>query len=438
MIDLVIKNANILTVDEEMREYEKGYIMVNNGIIVGLGHMDKCPEVKAVKEINASNMLIMPGIINSHTHAAMSYFKGLADDLPLHEWLNNYIWPAEKKLLNDEFVYYASLHGIAEMIKCGTTMFNDMYFFGDFTVKAAIKAGIKCTTGEAIVDFPVHNYNNAGDIISYSLNLKEKYRNENLIDVAIAPHSIYTCGKDTLITAFTKAREHNLKTHLHLSETKKEVEDCLTQTGMKPVFYLDNLGLLNENLLLVHGVWVDEDEARLLREKKVTVVICTESNLKLGSGFTPLERYYRHGIHLCLGTDSVASNNNLDLFQEMDITAKLHKALSYDPSFINCSQLIKMATINGAKALGKENFTGSLEMNKDADFIIIDLENVESQPIFDIKSHVVYSIGSRYVRDVFIKGKRVLEEGKLTTIDEGDILDRSQFYKKKIKETLQA
>ena len=432
-VDILIKNGLIVTIDKDMQIIEDGAVAIKNGNIVDVG-LTKEIDLKynSDKTINASSKIVMPGLINAHTHSGMTYFRGLADDLPLDKWLNNYIWPTEAKFLSEEFIYNAVLHSAAEMVKNGIVLFNEMYFFGKQCGKAVSRIGMRAIIGEVVLDFPVANCSNPKQIIDYSVNQHKEFEKNELIEYSIAPHSIYACCKETLQLSAETARNNNMLLHIHVSETKKEIEDCIKKNSKPPIEYLQDIGFLGEDVLAAHGIWVNDNEMKLLREKNVSIAITTESDLKLASGFAPMKEYLENGVNVCLGTDGVASNNNLDILEEMDFTSKLQKAYNQDPTFLPAIEVVKMGTINSAQAFKKDSEIGSLEIGKKADIILIDTNQLETLPMYNVYSHLVYTISSSYVKDVIINGKIVMENRKLVNVDEAEIIDRANYYKKKI------
>ncbi len=434
-IDLLIKNGTVLTINSDMKVISHGWIAVNNQQIVAMGddsitHTNYLP----AQTIDASGKIVMPGFINSHTHIPMAYFKGLADDLPLHTWLNEHIWPKESKMINDEFIYHSSLHGIAELIKNGIVMFNDNYFRGKQIAKAATEAGVRAVIGEGILDFPVAGYENSAMIFDYFISLRDQYKQSKLIDISLSPHSIYTCEKETLQKTIHLAKEYDILLHTHLAETKKEYDDCMDLHKKSPVAYLNDLGFFSDKSILAHCVWLNDEDIDILSEKKVHISVNTKSNLKLASGFIPFQKCFLKGINMTLGTDGVASNNNLSIIEEMGITARVHKALNSDPTALPASEVVKFVTINAAKALGKDNLIGSLEIGKQADIIVIDTDNIESLPAYNPYSQIVYSLSSNTVSDVVINGKTIMYNRQLLTLDEEEIKDRAYYYHKKMIE----
>ncbi len=434
-IDILIENGFVLNFEDNSEIPEPKSIAIQNGKILEIGFPNDL-KIKYNPEIllSANSKIVMPGFINAHTHVAMSYFKGLADDLPLMEWLTKHIWPAENKFLSKDFVRDAALHGCAEMIKNGITIFNDMYFFGDQTAQSAQKAGIRAVLGEGVLDAPVANYQNANEIFSYIEKMNEKYKDNELIDFAVAPHAIYTCGKENLIKSKELAQKLGILLHIHLSETRQEVENCIKQNGMRPVEYLDSIGFFESHVVIAHGIWLNENEQKILADKKASIAINTSSNLKLASGFDSFKSYLDHGVNLSIGTDGVASNNNLSIIEEMSITSKLQKALNNDPTILHARKMVEIATLGGAKALNKENEIGSLEPGKKADVILIETDSIEAQPIYNVYSQLVYSLSSEQIKDVIVAGKVVMKDRKLVNIDEEELIDKAKYYQKKIVE----
>ncbi|MDZ4181810.1 MAG: amidohydrolase [Candidatus Cloacimonadaceae bacterium] len=426
--DILIRGGSILCMDEGMRVLEDHEIAIKAGKIVSILPQGS-ESSTAAQIIDATDCIIIPGLINAHTHVPMTYFRGLADDLPLNIWLNEYIWPLEAKLLKRDFIHDAALHGAAEMIKSGITMTHDMYFNMPAIADACSKAGLRAIIGEAIIQFGEPDQAALKAIGSRMLEQKAAYSSDPLIDFNLSPHAIYTCSRKTLERCAEVALEHDIHLHMHLSESKSEVENCVKEHGLKPVHYLKQIGMLQCRNVFAHGVWVDEDEMDILAQSRSSIAICSESNLKLCSGIAPLKSYHDHGINTCFATDGVASNNNLDLLAEMDLTAKLHKTMSGDPAFLPATEALKMATCNAAKALGVFEQRGSIEPGKDADISILALDELHTQPIYNPYSHVVYALGSRAVRDVIINGASVLRNRTLVKVDEAALIATAKHYK---------
>ncbi len=433
-VDLLLEDGLVLTLDKDSQILCHKTLVIDKGLIIDiLDHNLVREQYIAERTLDCKEQIIMPGLVNSHTHVPMSFFRGLADDLPLQDWLQNHIWPAEKKFLSEEFVYDAALYGIAELLKNGITCFCDMYFYGHSTALAAQKAGIRAIIGEGVLDFPMALHQNRDDMINYALEGQARYKTNDLIEFSISPHSIYVCGMETLKKCAEVAERENMLMQIHLTETSWEVQDCLTKNRKTPVRYLYDMGFLSERVLASHGVWIDQEEFALLQEKQVNIVINTESNLKLASGFAPLKEYYNHSINICLGTDGVASNNDLDLFSEMNITAKVHKTLNNDPTFPNARQMVEAVTSNAYKAIRKKDELGSVEVGKIADLITLDINEIQALPMYDIYSHLVYCLKGNNVHNVVVQGKIIVENKKILTLDETELKEKALYYSKKIK-----
>jgi len=435
--ELVIRGGTILTMDE-------GYHVLQDHIIgIDKGHIKAifpaaASSYKCGREINASGCLVLPGLINGHSHLAMTYFRGLADDMPLMEWLRGYIWPLEGKLVKPRFVYDATLHGAAEMLKNGISTTNDMYFCMDSVADACSQAGLRVIISEALLEHKVVQDEGLASIGTSIKLLNEHYRHDPLISFSLAPHSIYTCSQNTLKRCAEVAAKENILLHMHLSETRDEVETCQKEHGQNPVEYVRELGYLDTPIIFAHGVWMDEKELELLADSKCSsIAVCTESNLKLCSGFAPLKAYLDKGINVCLGTDGVASNNNLDLLAELSLTTKLHKALNNDPTFLPAKDALAMVTRDAARALGRGDELGTLEEGKLADICILDLHRLENQPLYNPYSQVVYALGSGSVRDMIVQGRQVLKNGKVCNVDEEKLMQVSEAYRQRILSELE-
>ncbi len=429
--DLAVIGKYILPMDDKLSIIKDGAVLVKDGEIIAVGRQKNLKyETKEI--IDAGNSIVMPGLINTHTHSAMTYFRGLADDKDLKDWLENYIWPAEGKNVNKDFVRKASELACLEMIKSGTTCFNDMYFFARETLEVADKCGIRAIAGELIIDFPTPSCKNANEAINKNKELIKDFKNEELLRVSMNPHSIYICNENNLREVSRVVKENNLITHIHISETKKEVDDCMNLHGISPVAYLDSIGFLNENLVAAHSVWLSDKDLEIFSERGVKVSHNPISNMKLASGVMPASKMIDKGIVVSLGTDGVASNNTLDLFEEIKIYALLHKVQDLEPTKASAREVITMATINGAKALGWDKEIGSLEVGKQADLITIDLNKPHLQPIYDPYSHLAYAVNGSDVENVIINGRIVMRERVVKTLDEEKVLfDAKQFEIKK-------
>ena len=372
---------------------------------------------QAHTDINYADHALIPGLINAHTHAAMSLFRGLADDLALMDWLNNHIWPAENKWVTEEFVQLGTELACAEMLRSGTTCFNDMYFFPDITARVANKAGMRACVGLIALDFPTIWARNADEYIDKGLIVHDEYRNSDLISTAFAPHAPYTISDQPLEKIRVLADELDLPVHIHVHETAFEVEEAVKNTGKRPMQRLAELGLISPNLVAVHMTQLEAEEIKQLAAASSSVVHCPESNLKLASGFCPVKQLTDAGVNVAIGTDGAASNNDLDMFGEMRTAALLAKGVSGDATAIPAHQALAMATINGARALGISDKTGSLSPGKFADIIAVDFSSIEATPVYDPISHLVYCCGREQVSDAWVAGRHVMKNRTITTLE---------------------
>jgi 5-methylthioadenosine/S-adenosylhomocysteine deaminase len=433
-VDLLIQARWIIPVEEDSASYENHALVINHGKII-----DLLPSSLAESKYQASTVeklhshALMPGLINSHTHASMTLMRGIADDLPLMEWLQNHIWPLEQKWMSEAFVRDGTDLAIAEMIRGGTTCFNDMYFFPNVTAHQAIQHGIRASVGLIIIDFPTVWAENSESYIEKGLALHEQLRHEPLITTPFAPHAPYTVSNEPLIKARTFADELELQIHMHLHETLHEVQEQQQKTSQTPIQRLHDLGLLSPSFMAVHMTQLSDEDISLIAETGTHIIHCPESNLKLASGFCPVSKCIDAGINVALGTDGAASNNDLDMFGEMRTAALLAKGVSGDASAVPAMTALKMATINGAKALGIDNITGSLSIGKQADIIAIDLEQLETQPLYHPVSQIVYVASRQQVTDVWVAGKRLLKQRNLTTINSDDLKIKIATWHEKLK-----
>jgi len=377
---------------------------------------------------------VLPGLINTHGHAAMTLMRGLADDLPLMTWLNEHIWPTEARWVSNEFVYDGSLLACAEMLRGGTTCFTDMYFFPEEVARAAEKAKIRATLGLIVIDFPSAYAQNADEYLEKGLALHDQLRGNALIKTSFAPHAPYTVADEALTKIVTLAEELDIPIQIHLHETEDEVYQAVESTGMRPIQRLNELGLLSSRVIAVHMTQLNSEEISLLASKGVHVAHCPESNLKLASGFCPIQKLKISDINVSLGTDGAASNNDLDMFSEMRTAAMLAKAVAKDASAISAEQALRMATINGAKALGLDSEIGSIEVGKAADLIAIDLSSLETQPMYHPMSQIVYAANRQQVSDVWVAGQHLVKQGQLTTLDTEQICQTAKQWQSKIAE----
>jgi len=430
--DILVHNGTILTMDSQNNIIHNGMVAISGSTISYIGK-DKKDSIKTKKDLDTQGGLILPGLINSHTHAAMSLFRGLADDLPLMEWLHNYIFPVERKM-DADFVRVGTLLACAEMILSGTTTFCDMYLFEDEVARAAKEVGMRSVVGEVIYDFPSPNYGTLEKGFIYTEALIERWEQDPLINIAVEPHSLFTCGEELLRKANDLALKRGVPLILHLAETKEEVYEIEKRFRKRPVQHLKDLGLLGSHLIVDHCVHINESEIELLAENNVCIVHNPESNMKLASGIAPVPDMIAKGITVGLGTDGCASNNNLDLFGEMDMAAKLHKVNNLDPTVMNAQTLVEMATIDGAKVIGLEKIIGSLEVGKRADLIVLDTHKPHLVPMYNPYSHLVYAATGHDVKHSIIDGNIVMEDRRLLTLDVEDIIELSKEKSHKVKE----
>lgn len=432
-IDTLLHCRWIIPVEPEDTVLDSHSLAIHDGRILDILPTTECADrYTASREHRLDHHALIPGLVNSHTHAAMALFRGLADDLPLMEWLNEHIWPAEGQWIGPEFVYEGTQLAIAEMIRGGTTCFNDMYFFPDETARAARQAGIRAVVGMIMIDFPTAWANDADEYLAKGLALYDELLHDPLVTTAFAPHAPYTVSDGPLERIRTLAEELDVVVHMHIHETAAEVAQAIEATGCRPLERLDRLGLLNPQLLAVHATQLEVGEIELLASRGVRVAHCPESNLKLASGFCPVERLSAAGIDIALGTDGAASNNDLDMLGEMHTAALLAKAVAGDASALPAARVLRMATLDGARALGLGDVTGSLVPGKLADLVAIDLEALATQPVYHPISQIVYAASREQVTDVWVGGRQLLNDHHLTTIDEQTLRARVAHWQARI------
>lgn len=430
--DILIKNGTILVMDEENTVIPHGSLTISGDTIRFVGTEYEA-SMDARKTLDAGGGLILPGLINSHTHAAMTLFRGLADDLPLMDWLNEYIFPVESKM-DADFVRVGTLLACAEMIMSGTTTFCDMYLFEDEVARAAREAGMRCLVGEVLYDFPSPNYGPIEAGLRYTESLIQKWRDDPLVSIAVEPHSLYTCSPELLIASNTLARDYHVPLIIHVAETSSEIAEVKEKYGKRPFEHLHSLGILGPHLIADHCVHLDEWDIETIAEHKAKAVDNPESNMKLASGISPVPEMLAAGVTVGLGTDGCASNNNLDLFAEMDMAAKAHKVKNLDPTVMNAVTVVRMATIEGAKVLGIDGVTGSLEVGKKADIIVLDVDKPHLTPMYNPFSHLVYAIRGHDVRHAIINGSIVMEDRSLRSLDTTEIMARAREKSVKVRE----
>jgi 5-methylthioadenosine/S-adenosylhomocysteine deaminase len=416
-----------------------GIVFVEHSLIVdGERIVDILPAAEAEtryqvqKHITLPGHALIPGLVNLHTHAAMTLLRGYADDLPLMTWLNDYIWPAEKRWMSHEFVLDGSRLACLEMLKGGITCFNDMYFYAEATAEAAIEAGQRVAAGIIVIDFPSVYAADPDGYLQRGIDLRDKLRHEALVSFCLAPHAPYSIGDRSLEKVMTYADQLDLPIHIHIHETGDEIAQSLETHKVRPLERLHRLGLLGPQFIGVHAVYLLDDEITLLAEHGSHIAHCPSSNLKLASGIAPVAGMLARGMNVGIGTDGAASNNRLDLWEEMRLAALLAKGASGNPEVVPEHQALRMATLNGARALGLEACIGSLEIGKQADIVAVDLSGAATQPCYDIVSQLVYSAGRSEVSDVWVAGRQVVADRQCLSVDEKDVLNRARLWRDKL------
>lgn len=423
-MEKLIYNARILTMNTCMDIIANGYIRIKNGKIEAIGPMDECCVENFPGEVkNAEGMLVMPGFVNTHTHVPMTMLRGYADDLPLHIWLTEHIFPAEARLVTPENVRVATRLAFVEMIKSGTTCFNDMYFFEDVIADEAKKAGIRGVMNESVIDFPTASFKSVDEGLALSEKLIRQWQGDPIIHPSVTVHAPYTCSKETLQKAKRLADRYATLLQIHVAETRKEVEEITARTGMPPAEYLYSIGLLDRNVIAAHCVWLNAREVGLMAESGTSIGHCPKSNLKLASGIADTDAYLKAGITVGIGTDGTASNNTLDMVEEMRFAALLPKAVHYDPEAVNAAQALRMATINGACALGLGDITGSLEVGKSADLITVNIAASNMIPVYNDYSAVVYAMNSKNIRSSMVHGEWIMLDRVVLHIDKDEAIE---------------
>jgi 5-methylthioadenosine/S-adenosylhomocysteine deaminase len=431
--DLLVTGNYLYLQNKDKTIIKNGGVAIHQGTIVETGlAADLASKYPDAELLATEHGLIMPGLVNTHTHAAMACFRGLVDDLPLIQWLQEYIFPVEAKLTGD-MVYQATLLSLAEMIKSGTTSFCDMYLFAKDVARAAQKSGMRAWIGEVLYDFPSPNYGELASGFQYVEELFTLYADNPLISITIDPDAVYTCSPDLLKNLKNMAEKHNTLYIIHLSENKEEVQDVKERYGASPVMHLENLGLLDNRVVADHCVMLTDAEIKLLAKREVKIVHCPERNMKIASGVAPVPQMLAAGISVGLGTDSSASNNDIDMFGEMNSAAKLHKVNTLDPTVMPAETVLEMATMGGARVLGAENKIGSLEPGKKADLIVLDMNQPHLTPLYTIPSHMVYAARGADVVHSVINGNIVMQNRELKTLDEKAILTDMMSMGKQIK-----
>lgn len=434
-IDTLVTARWIVPVNPDDTVLEQSAIAIDDGRIIDILSADQALDRYSASETHEMNdHVLIPGLVNTHTHAAMTLFRGMADDLPLMTWLQDHIWPAEQRWVAPGFVEDGTRLAVAEMLRGGTTCFNDMYFFPDHAAEVAAQIGMRINVGLIVIDFPTPWAQNADEYIHKGLDVRDRFKHNPLVSCSFAPHAPYTVSDEPMHKLATYAEELNLQIHMHVHETAFEIEQAIDQHGQRPLVRLAAMNLLSERLLAVHMTQLDDAELDMVAEYGVHVVHCPESNLKLASGFCPVNELQKRGVNIALGTDGAASNNDLDLLGEARTAAQLGKAVAGDPSAVSAWQTLRMATINGARALGLDNDIGSIEIGKAADIVAVDLMQPATQPVYDPVSQLIYAASRQQASDVWVNGKQLLRDSQLTTVDQERLIALAEDWRVKIRE----
>ena len=436
-VDLLVTGGTVVTMDAQHHVIEGGAVAVRGDSIVAVGQTAELEDkFEAVTTIDAHGAIVMPGLVNGHAHAAMSLFRGIADDLSLEDWLHKYIFPAEARNVTEDFVSWGTRLGILEMLRGGITTYADMYYFEDAVARVTKKAGMRGVLGETIIDFPAPDNKTLPQAFDYTQKYLDHWKGDSLIVAAVAPHSIYTCSEKTLQDAAGLARRNRAPILIHIAEAPFELEQSRKKYGLSPVAYLARAGVLGPDVVGAHCIWVDHSDIATLTHFGVGCIHNPSSNMKTAAGVMPVVEMLASGEAIGLATDGAASNNDLDLFEEMDLAAKLQKLARMDSRALPAEQVVEMATITGAHALHLEQQIGSLEAGKKADFIVVDTTAPHATPMYNIYSQLVYALKASDVRTVVIAGKTVMQDRQMLTLNEKEILAKAQEYKKQIAASL--
>jgi 5-methylthioadenosine/S-adenosylhomocysteine deaminase len=435
--DLIVTNATIVTMDSTKRIVQNGAIAVKLGKIVEIGDSKDVLAKYASKQIiDATGKLIIPGLINTHTHIPMGLFRGIADDLDLNEWLTKYIFPAEAKNVNEDFVRVGTQLGLAELIRGGTTTFCDMYYFEDAIADETSKAGVRGVLGETLIDFPAPDNKTFDEAVTYTENYVKKWQKNRLIIPAVAPHAVYTVSEEHLKITRKLSDKLNAPLLIHLSEDRKELKYVDEQKKMRPIEYVNKIGFLSDKTIAAHVIYANDEELDLLKTIGVGIAHNPQSNMKIAAGVAPIPQMLEKDMAVGLGTDGAASNNDLSLWEEMDTAAKLHKVFNFDAKVATAEQMFEMATIRGARALHIDKITGSIEIGKRADLVILDIDGIHQNPMYNVYSSLVYATKASDVRTVIIEGKIVMKDRKLLTLNETLIKQKANQYRQQIIQSL--
>jgi 5-methylthioadenosine/S-adenosylhomocysteine deaminase len=436
--DWILTARYVMTMDPQRRLIENGAVAIQGDRIAAIGtraEIDKRFQPK--QRLDRPDALIAPGLINTHTHAAMSLLRGIADDRRLQDWLEHFIFPAEAKNVSPEFVRWGTRLACLEMLLSGTTTFTDMYYFEEVVAEATKEAGMRGVLGETVIGFPVADAKTPAEALARAEKFMTRFHNDPLVVPAIAPHAIYTNSSETLRAARALANQFQAPILIHLSETKKENDDSQAKNHMSPARYLDSLGFFQGRTLIAHGVWMDDADIQILKSKHVGVAHCPTSNMKLASGAAPVMKMLAAGVNVGLGPDGPAgSNNDFNMFEEMDLAAKLQKLVTMDPQALPAAKAIEMATMGGARALGLEAKIGSIEAGKLADMIVVGLDGANGVPLYDVYSQMVYALKGSDVNDVMVNGKLVVRDRRCLTLNAAQVKAQARVIAAQVSKSL--
>jgi 5-methylthioadenosine/S-adenosylhomocysteine deaminase len=437
LVDLVIRGGTVVTMDPQSRLIENGAVAVRSNRIVAVGSQAEiASKVRARKTIDARGKVVMPGLINTHTHVPMVLFRGIADDLRLIDWLQKYIFPAEARNVDEQFVRWGTRLGCLEMILGGTTTFVDMYYFEDAIADETSRAGMRGVLGETVLDFPAPDNKTWDAAMLYTEKYLDRWKANRLITPAIAPHAPYTVSTDHLAQTHAISSRFGLPLIIHVAEDQAEVKTIQDKYSSSSVAYLDKIGLLDARVIAAHMVWPTPSDIRTLARLKVGVAHCPQSNMKLAAGAAPVPEMLAAGVAVGLGTDGAASNNDLDLWEEMDTAAKLHKLVSRDPTVLSAIKVLEMATIGGARAIHLDAEIGSIEPGKRADIIVVGMDSAHQVPVYNVYSQLVYATKASDVQTSVIDGKIVMEDRRVVTVDERAVHEKANEYRDRIRNSL--
>jgi 5-methylthioadenosine/S-adenosylhomocysteine deaminase len=436
-VDLLVRHATVVTVDAQRRVIPDGAVAIEGGRIAAVGAAaDIEGRYRGRESLDAGGGIVLPGLINAHTHAPMVLFRGIADDLKLMDWLQKYIFPAEARNVTAEFVKAGTRLAALEMIRSGTTTFVDMYYFEDQVAEAAKEAGLRTVAGETLIEFPAPDNKTVAEALAYTDRFLKRWAGDPLVVAAVAPHSTYLANPETLKASRALADRYGAPILVHLSESADEQATVKDRYKKTPTEHLRDLGVLRKGLLGAHGIWLSAGDRALLKEAGAGVAHCPQSNMKISSGPAPVREMLAEGVRLGLGTDGAASNNDLDMFEEMLTAALLAKHVTGDPTVAPAAAVLEMATLGGARALGMEDRLGSLEAGKRADLIVVDLQAPRLHPLYDAVSHLVYAAKGADVRHVVVEGKVVMRDRKVATLDEAAVLADAERLRGQVKKSL--